>query len=122
MSEGIMPYTSSPRRIQRQRRKGWRLPATARSVTRPGRWGNPFAIGKDGNRAQVLHRFETYARARLAQEPGWLDPLRGKDLACWCHEGDACHADMLLQLANALPIDTRPAERRVRGHRRDLPR
>jgi hypothetical protein len=90
-----------PHRIQRQRRQGWRLPTHAVSVTRPGRWGNPFRIGRDGDRAQVLQRFEAYAGDRLAHDPGWLAPLRGKDLACWCPEGIACHADILLRLANA---------------------
>ena len=89
-----------PTRIQRQRRKGWRLPASAVCVTRPGRWGNPFVIGKDGDRAQVLARFADYARARLAEEPDWLAPLREKDLACWCPPGEACHADILLRFAN----------------------
>ncbi|WIW52399.1 DUF4326 domain-containing protein [Mesorhizobium mediterraneum] len=27
--------------------------------------------------------------------------LRGKNLACWCKEGEPCHADVLLELANA---------------------
>lgn len=26
--------------------------------------------------------------------------LAGKNLACWCHPGDPCHADVLLQIAN----------------------
>lgn len=26
--------------------------------------------------------------------------LAGRDLACWCHPGDPCHADVLLELAN----------------------
>jgi hypothetical protein len=26
--------------------------------------------------------------------------LGGKNLACWCAEGAACHADVLLDLAN----------------------
>jgi Domain of unknown function (DUF4326) len=89
-----------PQRIRRQRRRGWRLPANAICVTRPGRWGNPFEIGQDGDRAQVLALFADYARARLAEEPDWLEPLRGKDLACWCAEGAACHAGILLRLAN----------------------
>lgn len=88
-----------PRRIQRQRRKGWRRPAHAVCVTRPGHWGNPLKIGKDGDRAQLLALFADYARARLAAEPEWLASLRGKDLACWCAEGDACHADLLLRPA-----------------------
>lgn len=29
--------------------------------------------------------------------------LRGKNLACWCKPGDPCHADVLLELANATP-------------------
>ena len=37
----------SPKRIQRCRTKGWRMPEGAISVTRPGVWGNPFIIGKD---------------------------------------------------------------------------
>ena len=30
-----------------------------------------------------------------------LEPLRGHDLVCWCPESDPCHADALLELANA---------------------
>jgi len=29
-----------------------------------------------------------------------LSELRGKNLACWCKPGEACHADVLLALAN----------------------
>jgi len=34
-----------PVRIQRRRVKGWRMPENTVSVTRPGRWGNPFVAG-----------------------------------------------------------------------------
>jgi Domain of unknown function (DUF4326) len=30
-----------------------------------------------------------------------LPELRGKNLACWCKPGCACHADVLLEIANA---------------------
>lgn len=36
---------SAPKRIQRKRTKGWRMPEGAVYVGRPSRWGNPFAIG-----------------------------------------------------------------------------
>lgn len=39
-----------------------------------------------------------------------LSPLRGKNLACWCPIGSPCHADVLLELANA-PRDRALAER-----------
>ena len=29
-----------------------------------------------------------------------LSELRGMNLACWCPPSEACHADLLLQLAN----------------------
>lgn len=35
-----------PRRIQRRRTAGWKLPEGAICVTRPGKWGNPFAVGQ----------------------------------------------------------------------------
>lgn len=35
-----------PERIRLSRQKGWRLPADAVSVARPGRWGNPFKVGQ----------------------------------------------------------------------------
>jgi len=35
----------TPVRVQRKRTKGWRMPENTVSVTRPGRWGNPFKVG-----------------------------------------------------------------------------
>ncbi len=36
-----------PKRIQRKRTKGWRMPANAVYVGRPTKWGNPAEIGKE---------------------------------------------------------------------------
>jgi hypothetical protein len=38
----------------------------------------------------------------------YLGELRGHDLACWCPLGAPCHADVLLELANA-PARSEPA-------------
>ena len=35
---------STPKRIQRKRTKGWKMPEGATYVGRPTRWGNPWAI------------------------------------------------------------------------------
>jgi len=47
-------------------------------------------------------------REWLAKTPAGLDmaaaareQLRGKDLACWCGLDQPCHADVLLEIANA---------------------
>jgi hypothetical protein len=64
-----------------------------------GRWGNPFDL-KQFDRQTAFWLFGVYARQRLVVEPDWLEPLRGKDLACSCREAEACHADILLGMAN----------------------
>ena len=69
-------------------------------VGRPTKYGNPFVLGKDGNRDQVIARF----RAWLLTQPALIEAakreLRGKDLVCWCAPL-ACHADVLMEIANA---------------------
>jgi hypothetical protein len=61
-------------------------------------WHNPFVIGKDGTREEVLAKYEAYILAQpelLAQ----LHTLKGKRLACWC-KPEACHGDVLAKLAD----------------------
>ena len=65
-------------------------------------WSNPFKIGRDGTREEVIAKY----RAWLMERPELLarvGELRGKVLACWCKEPDrevACHGDVLAELAN----------------------
>lgn len=68
-------------------------------IGRPSKWGNPFLIGRDGTRAQVIARYEQW----LLDSPALrrdLTELRGKVLGCWCAPLP-CHGDVLLRLANA---------------------
>ena len=75
------------------------IPFDAVYVGRPSRWGNPFVIGRDGTREDVLRKYEEF----LTSQPGLIRAirreLRGKDLVCWCAPA-ACHADILLRIAN----------------------
>ncbi len=67
-------------------------------VGRPTKWGNPFVIGRDGTRDNVIAKY----RAWIVQQPALiaaLHELRGKDLVCWCAP-EGCHGDVLLALAN----------------------
>lgn len=70
-------------------------PKDAVYVGRPSKWGNPFVIGKDGTREEVVEKFRT----RIFWSEDDLKEIRGKDLVCWCAP-KACHADVLLELAN----------------------
>lgn len=115
-----------PARIQLRRTKGWRLPPNARSVARPTKFGNPFRIA-DAIEAGFLSvdtppeeaaKFvvECFRDWTAGDSDWWRGPesderkawmrrhladLRGLDLACWCRLGHPCHADVLLELANA---------------------
>jgi len=71
----------------------------AKYVGRGSVWGNPFILNEDGAREIVIAKFKEYALWRLSREPDWLVPLKDKNLACYCAPL-ACHADILLQLAN----------------------
>lgn len=109
----------SPVRIQRKRTKGWRMPENTVSVCRPGRWGNTFRVGDTGwipvddsgiwskephpplMREQAVECFRYSATFTAREFPGFYEPLRGKDLACFCPLDQSCHADVLLEVANA---------------------
>lgn len=68
-------------------------------IGRGSKWGNPFRIGIDGNRATVITKYSHWLcdQNHLLQA---LNELRGMDLLCFCAPA-ACHGDLLLQLANA---------------------
>jgi hypothetical protein len=68
-------------------------------IGRPSVWGNPFAIGRDGDRGEVIRKYEAWLRARPAMMERARQELRGKVLACWCAP-QACHGDVLLRVAN----------------------
>ena len=71
-------------------------------IARPSKWGNPFRIGRDGNRDQVIKMYEVHVRRRpdlLAALP----ELAGRRLGCHC-KPEACHGDVLLKLLRDLNL------------------
>lgn len=115
-----------PKRIQRKRTKGWRMPENTVFVGRPTKWGNPFKIGEW---TEVIHKSASYPyemymdsfrvegashavnlfEMAAENKPDWfhesyklpdIKELKGKNLACWCKQDEPCHADILLKLAN----------------------
>lgn len=75
------------------------MPKNAIYVGRPTIYGNPFTVADYGP-GLALRNFQKHINAKLQKNPKLLEPLKGKDLACWCPVGEPCHADMLLELAN----------------------
>lgn len=68
-------------------------------IGRGAKWGNPFRIGVDGDRATVIAKHARWLRDQHHLLRA-LDELRSRDLLCFCAPA-ACHGDLLLQLANA---------------------
>ncbi len=107
--------TKTPKRIQRKRTKGWRMPENSTYVGRGSKWGNPYKVGKLQlhTNKEVVEAFENYVHW-INEKLGhcleydnsafrWdniKEELKGKNLACWCKIGDACHGDFLLEVAN----------------------
>jgi hypothetical protein len=85
------------RRVQLKRSKGFKMPPNAVYVGRPTKWGNPFRIGVDGSREGVIAKYREWLNGKLREDPGFLEPLRGKDLACWCPLDRPCHADVIIE-------------------------
>lgn len=111
-----------PKRIQLKRSRGWRMPANTVKVDRSTKWGNPFIVGQDAihpltgkpvhvtAKTAAIALFAAYLQSTGAQKADEaLRELKGKNLACWCKEGDGCHADILLMVANAAHTARRAA-------------
>ena len=75
------------------------VPKGAVYVGRPSKWGNPFVIGPDGTRAEVIAKYERWLLGHSDLVAWARADLRGHDLVCWCAPR-ACHGDVLLRVAN----------------------
>ena len=66
-------------------------------------WGNPFKIGKDGTRKEVLDKYEKW----VVTQPKIIESLhllKGKILDCWC-KPYPCHGDILVRLIDEKVYD-----------------
>lgn len=95
-----MLTASLPMRIQRKRTKGWKMPGNTIYVGRGSKWGNPYKIDKLMNREDILRAYADHVKFMTDEKIYKPEELRGKNLACWCREGEGCHADILLAWAN----------------------
>lgn len=84
-----------------------------RYPSKPSKWCNPFKIGKDGDREQVIEKYKKYISEQLIENPELLDELknlRGKQLGCWCVSSTEyyptncyeCHGQVLVNMIHEL--------------------
>lgn len=104
-----------PERVQLSRKKGWRMPENTVKVDRTTRWGNPFRVGDQVqsdpsqpvavcfSQQQAVEAFRGFCEHAIGSSfvSAVRAKLRGKNLACWCPLDQPCHAEVLLELANA---------------------
>lgn len=74
----------------------WRKEPYDIDIRRPAKWGNPFRIGEDGTRSEVIEKFRKWviSQPELMND---LEELRGMRLGCWCSP-KPCHGDVLIEL------------------------
>ena len=65
------------------------------------KWGNPFVMSSEGERAEVIEKHRRWLWEEVKQKRVSLKELaslEGKRLGCWCHP-KPCHADTLAKAA-----------------------
>ena len=70
-------------------------------IDRRTKWGNPFRIGRDGSREEVIARYRADLWRRIQAGEVSLEELAELDgcwLACWC-EPLPCHGDVIARAA-----------------------
>lgn len=71
-------------------------------IGRPAYFGNPFEIGIDGNREEVIEKYKDWFVMQIKTNNVFrkqLDKLKGKTLGCWCKPKD-CHGDIIAEYLN----------------------
>lgn len=64
-------------------------------------WANPFVIGKDGTRPEVIEKYRLWINCQpnLLKK---LQSLNSKNLGCWCdYPNEDCHGRILLELSKS---------------------
>lgn len=72
-------------------------------IGRGSKWGNPYKIGKDGTRFEVVEKYREY----VLNNPDLLNSLhelKGKTLGCYCAP-KLCHGHILVELIDEMSND-----------------
>lgn len=61
-------------------------------------WGNPYVIGQDGSRDEVIAKYKEHLKSQIRSGQitvNQLKQLNGKVLGCFC-KPKACHGDVIV--------------------------
>jgi Domain of unknown function (DUF4326) len=66
-------------------------------IGRPSKFSNPYEMGIDGTRSEVIQKFEKYFRNHPQLE-ALIEELDGKRISCWCSIDQNCHGDSIISI------------------------
>lgn len=70
-------------------------------IDRTSKWGNPFRVGVDGTRDEVIAKHAEWIYTQPTLMAAIKTELQGKRLACWCRPAKkSCHGDILAWIAD----------------------
>ena len=72
----------------------------SKRIDRTTPFGNPFTIGVDGDREEVIQKFEDYLLTNQKLCDKVYEELKGYDLACWCSP-KRCHGEVIIKYINS---------------------
>jgi len=86
-----------PVRVRKDWRvKGGKKPPDVIDCTRPGPFGNPWVVGRDGTRWECLAKFKDMIYGSWSvSSRAKLQAARG--LACACPLDESCHVDVIIE-------------------------
>jgi hypothetical protein len=96
-----------PQVLNKRSLPGGKLPEGARYIGRPSRWGNPFKLGRDGDRDEIMAKYGVWLEEKLNDETFCKDLAKlakATALVCWC-KPEACHGDQLVAAMKRLGYD-----------------
>jgi len=68
-------------------------------IGRPSIFGNPYTIGRDGDRNEVVKQYKIYFYDRIEKDKDFKESiswLKGKKIGCYCYPLP-CHGDIIVK-------------------------
>ena len=73
-------------------------------IGRPSPYGNPYELGKDGTRKEVIEKYKRYLYNNPQLQSLIRENLDGKILGCWCSP-KSCHGDVIVQFLKSSQLE-----------------
>ena len=76
-------------------------------IGRGSKWGNPYRIGKDGDRSDVISKYRALLYREIRDARITIDELlalKGETLGCFC-KPKPCHGDVIVETIDLIEMN-----------------